>query len=131
MLAFIAFASATTGAPDINGDWITADHHAVVRIGSCATQKCGTVIRVLAHGAAVPQTDANNPDKTRKSRPLVGLTVLSGFTATASGWVGGRAYDPESGRTYKSKLSLNADGTLAVTGCVLFICQSQSWTRTE
>jgi len=129
MLAFMAFASATTGAPDISGDWITADRDAVVRIASCGNQKCGTIIRVLAHGAAVPQTDANNPDKARRSQRLVGLTVLIGFTAAQSEWVNGRAYDPQSGRTYKSKLSLSADGTLAVTGCVFFICQSQRWMR--
>jgi uncharacterized protein (DUF2147 family) len=125
----MAFASATSSAPDINGDWITADRNAVVRIASCGIQKCGTIIRVLARGAAVPQTDANNPDRARRSQRLVGLTVLSGFTAAPSAWVDGRAYDPQSGRTYKSKLSLGADGTLAVTGCVFFICQSQRWMR--
>lgn len=129
MSVLIALASAIISAPDITGDWVTADRNAVVRIGSCGVQTCGTVIRVLAHGSAVPQTDVNNPDRARRSRPLVGLKVLSGFTADASAWINGRAYDPQTGRTYKANLSLNPDGTLAVTGCVLFICKSQRWMR--
>jgi uncharacterized protein (DUF2147 family) len=129
MLAIMAFASAAISTPGITGDWVTADRNAVVRIESCGMETCGTVVRVLAHGSAVPQTDVNNPNHARRSQPLVGLKVLSGFTATFSDWVNGRAYDPETGRTYKAKLALNPDGTLAVSGCVLFICKSQRWTR--
>lgn len=129
MFALMMFASAASSAPDISGDWVTADRNAVVRIASCGMQTCGTVVRVLAHGSAVPQTDVNNPNHARRSQPLVGLKVLSGFTATFSDWVNGRAYDPETGRTYNAKLALNPDGTLAVKGCVLFICKSQRWLR--
>lgn len=131
MLALLAFASLANSAPNITGDWVTADRNAVVRITSCGIQKCGTVVRVLARGPAVPQADVNNPDAALRSRPFVGLKVLSGFTAEASAWVNGRAYDPKTGRTYNSKLSLNPDGTLIVTGCVLFICRSQRWIRID
>jgi uncharacterized protein (DUF2147 family) len=127
MLAFIASAAAV--APDITGDWVTADRTAVVRIASCGIQRCGAVVRVLARGAAVPQTDVNNPDPARRSQPLVGLKVLTRFTAAPSAWTAGRAYDPQTGRTYNARLSLNPDGSLAVTGCVLFICKSQRWMR--
>jgi uncharacterized protein (DUF2147 family) len=128
-LALIAFAAAANSAPNISGDWITADRTAVVRIGSCGPQTCGTVVRVLAHGPGVPQTDVNNPSRARRSQPLAGLKVLSGFSAGASIWANGRAYDPQTGRTYRATLSPNRDGSLTVTGCVLFICKSQRWMR--
>jgi uncharacterized protein (DUF2147 family) len=131
MLPLIALALAASGPPNITGDWVTAVGNAIVRIGSCGTRTCGTIIRVLAHGSAVPQTDVNNPVRARRSQPLVGLKVLSGFAATTSGWANGRAYDPKTGRTYKARLALNRDGTLVVTGCVLFICKSQRWTRSR
>jgi uncharacterized protein (DUF2147 family) len=83
----------------------------------------------LARGPLVPQTDVNNPNRARSSQTLVGLRVLSGFTAAASGWVNGRAYDPKTGRTYNARLSLNPDGSLTLTGCVLFICKTQRWIR--
>jgi uncharacterized protein (DUF2147 family) len=113
----------------IAGDWINQDRSALVRVAPCGAQLCGTVLRVLARGRNVPATDVNNADPRLRSRPLVGLRVLSGFTRSGSRWSGGRAYDPKSGKSYRSSLELNPNGTLKVTGCVLFICRSQTWTR--
>ena len=44
-------------------------------------------------------------------------------------WAGGTIYDPEGGKTYKSKLRLKGADTLEVDGCVLFFCETQTWTR--
>ena len=107
-----------------SGDWITADRSAVVRIGPCGASLCGRIARVLARGA--PTTDVNNPNRALRRRPLVGVNVLSGFTPAGTG---GRAYNPQNGRSYRATLRLNADGTLRVTGCVTVICRSQTWTR--
>jgi uncharacterized protein (DUF2147 family) len=57
------------------------------------------------------------------------LQTLSGFTRDGAAWKNGRAYDPKSGRSYRATLALNPDGSLKVTGCVLFICRSLRWTR--
>ena len=121
---------AAAPAPAVAGDWLTADRTAVVRIGPCGSKLCGNVIRILARGPDVPRTDVNNPDKALRSRPLVGLRVLTGFTRDRARWTGGRAYDPKTGRSYSARLSRNADGSLTVTGCVLFVCKSQKWVRT-
>jgi uncharacterized protein (DUF2147 family) len=86
-------------------------------------------VRVLSNDAARLTTDRNNPDPRLRGRPIVGLTILSGFGRSGNIWTGGRAYDPKAGRSYRSNLALNPDGSLKVTGCVLFICQSQRWTR--
>jgi len=116
-------------APAIVGDWLTADGKAVVRIAPCGARTCGRIVRVLARGANVPATDVRNPDKALRSRPLVGLAVLTGFTRDGGEWAGGRAYDAKTGRSYKAKLTPNPDGSLTVTGCILFLCKSQRWTR--
>lgn len=115
--------------PPIAGNWITADRSAVVRIAPCGAKLCGTVVQVLARGANVPSNDANNPNAALRSRPLIGVQVLNGFTARGSEWVGGTAYDPKSGNSYRSTLALAAGGRLKVTGCVLIVCRSQLWTR--
>ena len=121
--------SAATAAPAVEGLWRTDDGSAVVEIAPCGRQMCGRIARVLATGADVPRTDVNNPDRNRRSRPLVGLQILSGFDAKASAWEGGKAYDPKSGNSYDASLRLNADGSLRVTGCVLLFCRSVRWTR--
>lgn len=117
---------AAAAPPPIQGDWLTADRTAIVRIGPCGAHLCGVVLRVLAKGPTVPRTDVRNPDKTLRSRPLVGLPVLTGFAKDGSG---GRAYDAKTGRSYKAKLASNGDGSLTVTGCILFLCKSQRWTK--
>ena len=111
-------------APAFTGDWVTNDRTAIVRITPCGGALCGRIVRVIARGA--PTTDANNPDRALRSRPLAGLTVLSGFTPAGTG---GRAYNPRNGRSYRATLALNGDGSLRVTGCVMMICRSQTWTR--
>ncbi len=127
----VAPLSSARAAPAIEGLWRTEDGSAVVEIAACGRQMCGRIARVLASGSAVPRTDVNNPDRTRRSRPLVGLTILSGFAASPSAWKDGRAYDPKSGNSYSASLRLNRDGSLRVTGCVLIVCRSVRWTRTR
>ena len=121
--------SAAAAAPSVAGLWRTDDGSAVVEIAACGQQLCGRIARVLASGPDVPRTDVNNPDRARRTRPLVGLQILSGFAAGPNAWEGGRAYDPKSGRSYDASLRLNADGSLRVTGCVLLFCRSVRWTR--
>jgi len=128
MLALAPFSGAAA-APAVAGQWRTEDGSAVVEIGMCGEQMCGRIVRVLASGA--PRTDVNNADPGRRTRPLVGLQILSGFRPGPRAWEHGKAYDPKSGNSYDASLRLNADGSLRVTGCVLFVCQSVRWTRTR
>jgi len=121
--------SAAAAATPIEGLWRTDDGKALVRIAACGQRMCGTIARVLDIGPNVPRADVNNPDARLRDRPLVGLQILSGFAGGPTEWKAGRAYDPKSGSSYKSSLRLNADGSLRVTGCVLFVCRSVRWTR--
>lgn len=115
--------------PSIVGSWLTDDSKAVVRIAPCGAQLCGRIAQVLDKSPGVPVADVNNADARLRGRPIIGLPTLTGFTRQGAGWSGGQAYDPKSGRSYRASLQLNPDGSLKVTGCVLFVCQSRRWTR--
>lgn len=116
-------------APSVEGVWLTDDRKGLVRIAPCGERMCGRIVQVLDKGPGVPASDVNNPDPRLRNRPILGLTTLSGFARKGTTWTGGRAYDPKSGRSYRARLELNRDGSLKVTGCVLFICRSLRWTR--
>lgn len=118
---------AAIAATSLTGTWVTEDGTAMVRIEPCASSICGSVEHIVAKGPDVPLTDVHNPSPALRERPLLGLQVLSGFQWTGSEWTGGRIYDPKSGKTYRSKLSLAPDGSLRVSGCVLFVCETQHW----
>lgn len=128
-LFIAAAATAAHAAPDIAGNWIIQDKSAVIAIGPCGNRMCGKLTRALVHKPNYPQTDIHNPNPALRDRPLIGLRILSGFVAKADRWDKGSIYDPESGKTYRSLLRINPDGSLKVSGCVLFFCQSQRWTR--
>ena len=128
LLAVFA-ATAAKAAPEVTGNWIIADRSAVIAVDRCGTGLCGRIARALIHKPNYPQTDVHNPDPALRNRPLIGLQILSGFRARQDRWDQGVIYDPESGKSYKSLLRLNPDGSLRVSGCVLVFCQSQRWTR--
>ena len=124
-----AMASAAHAAPEVTGNWIIQDRSAVIAIERCGTGLCGRIAKALVIKPNYPKTDVHNPNAALRKRPMIGLQILSGFAARENRWDRGTIYDPESGKTYKSVLRLNPDGSLKVSGCVLFFCQSQRWTR--
>ena len=126
MIQLLAIAVAASSP---SGTWITQDGTALVRVEPCGNSICGRVAEVLATQPGVPRTDVHNPDPGLRSRPLVGLSILGGFSWSGREWTNGHIYDPKTGRTYRSKLSVGPDGSLDVSGCVLFVCQSQHWSR--
>ena len=130
-LLALGFTAPALAASSIQGLWLNDDHKGLVMIAPCGTKLCGTIARVLDNDPKAPKTDINNPNPALRKRPFVGLPVLTGFEGAGGSWKNGRAYDPESGKSYKSYLELQRDGSLKVTGCVLFICKSKRWTRSR
>jgi uncharacterized protein (DUF2147 family) len=114
-------------AQPIAGRWSTVDGKAIVQIASCGKTMCGRIERIVKPTPGRPRTDIKNPNASQRSRPLVGLALLSGFEDAGDLWKG-TIYDPESGKSYNSKVGRNADGTLKVQGCIMFLCKTQTWT---
>lgn len=117
------------------GEWVTEGDKARVRIEPCAADAaklCGTITWSYRPADAPPGElrDIHNTDAGLRERPIVGLPLLQGFgPAGPDAWDGGTIYDPEGGKTYKSKLRLDGPDRLKVDGCILFLCQTQTWTR--
>ena len=131
LFALLSLLLMTAAAPvsDVTGNWVTEDGTALIAIGRCGNSVCGKVAKALVIKPGRAKTDIKNPDPKLRKRPIIGMTILSGFKAAGGGWTDGRIYDPESGKTYRSRLRVNPDGSLKVSGCILFVCQSQRWTR--
>ena len=65
--------------------------------------------------AGAPRRDDNNPDEALRSRPMLGLNLLSNYRFDGKRWRGD-LYDPEGGGTYTSRLWVDAGGDLRVRG---------------
>ncbi|MCA3709171.1 MAG: DUF2147 domain-containing protein [Phenylobacterium sp.] len=127
-------ASAAFASTSPVGVWYTQDKQGKVRIAPCGDKLCGVIISGRGKDGK-PASDARddaNPNPALRSRPILGLQILRDFKPTGPGrWGGGKIYDPNTGRTYDSKLSLSNGGVLKVEGCVTVICQSQTWTPAD
>jgi uncharacterized protein (DUF2147 family) len=127
-------ATPALAADPIEGDWMVGSGTRV-RIAPCAARPermCGLIawLKNPNDKAGQPLRDSQNPDPKLRGRPIVGIAFIRDFRRAGPGhWTGGKIYDPNSGKTYDSKVRINGDGTLKVEGCVLVICQAQTWRR--
>lgn len=128
MIATALAASPALAATPVTGKWLTVEKDSIIEIGQCGNTICGKVARILKPTAdGKPAIDSYNPNPALRTRSVQGILILTGFTDGGSVW-NGQIYDPRKGKTYKSKLSRNPDGTLKVQGCIAFLCQTQVWT---
>jgi uncharacterized protein (DUF2147 family) len=122
-------APAALAADAVEGTWLLPDGNSKVTIAPCpnaADRLCG-VVSWLKSGAP---KDTNNPDASLRTRPILGLQVIRDVKPAGAGkWGGGKIYDPQSGKTYSSKITLTSNDKLKVEGCVMMVCQPQTWTR--
>ena len=129
-----------SGLNSILGIWKTEMDESKVEIYRCGEKICGTIIWLKnpiytdsKDGAVnTPIIDRKNPDPALKSRPVLGLRVLEGFTVKSDNtWGNGTCYDPKSGNTYRGKIHLFAPDRLELRGYVgiPFFGRSSVWTR--
>ncbi len=118
-------------ASSINGDWVTQDKDAIIKIGKCGSTVCGRIHKYLVTPPnGVNQKDINNPNAKLRSRKLLGTAVLTGFKPDGKKWRG-RIYDPKTGKSYRSVVQLESANRLKVEGCIAFFCQGQKWQRAK
>ena len=131
--ALLFLAAAVRAEPPI-GVWETGESH--VEIYNCGKLLCGRIVSLdePLDAQGQPKTDTNNPDPALKTRPIMGMDLIAGFSRKSNKrWVNGTIYDPRDGKTYKCKMTLKNDGTLKVRGYVglSLFGKTVVWTRIE
>ena len=112
--------------PQPTGEWRTADGRANVRIADCD----GVLWGIISWEKEPGGVDSYNPDPAERNRPTLGLHILLAMKPTKPGLWQGEVYNPENGKTYDSRMSLDAPDVLRIEGCVFgFLCGGENWTR--
>jgi uncharacterized protein (DUF2147 family) len=129
-LPLVALVLALTARPavaqaTIAGTWFTEDSSSKVTITNTGGAYTGKVTW-LKNPAAV---DAKNSDATLRTRPIMGIDVLTGCTGDATQAKGCRIYVPKRGSTYNAELAIDKDGTLKVKVKAGVGGKTQTWTR--
>lgn len=137
-VAFSMNLYAQSGEADaVVGTWLVEDKKAKIKIYNKGDSYYGKIIwlREPSDKNGKPKRDKENPEEKLRSRPLVGLVMLSGFVYDEDNvWEDGDIYDPKNGKTYSCEMTLSEDGkTLDVRGYIgfSFIGRSQTWTRAD
>ena len=134
MLAFSGAASAQS-ATSVVGRWKTIDSEtgkpkSIVEITQAPDGVLsGHIVELLDPSKPNPVCDKCSDD--RRNKPITGMEIISGMKASGGGkYAGGTILKPDEGKVYKSKMALIEGGQkLEVSGCIAFICKSQTWLR--
>jgi len=89
----------------------------------------GRIVELFKPSRPNPTCDKCSDD--RKDQPITGMEIIRGMHASGvDAYSGGSILKPDEGKVYRSKMKLIDNGNrLEVSGCVLFICRSQTWER--
>jgi uncharacterized protein (DUF2147 family) len=118
-------------AADPRGVW-QANDGSRVRIASCGKALCGTMVSATTPtdpATGRPWTDKNNPDASKRNRPLVGLMVFISMQPNGAGKWSGTLYDNDRGQTLPGHLIEQGPTTLRVEGCIRTMCGGENMTR--
>jgi len=134
-IAFASLIGLPAFAADAVGRWRTIDDEtgqakSIVEIERDAEGVyTGKIIELFNPSRPDPTCDQCSDD--RKDQPITGMEIIRGMRESgADAYSGGTILKPDEGKVYRSKMKLIDDGAkLEVSGCVLFICRSQTWER--
>lgn len=102
---FQAFTVAKTVAPnEIIGLYWSPKKDAKIEIYQKGNQYFGKSVWVVTQ-----RKDIKNPKESLRSRDVLGIELLTGFSYEKGIYAGGEIYDPESGKTYDCKMSLEGN----------------------
>jgi len=126
-----------TLAADAVGRWRTIDDQtgqakSIVEIERNAEGVySGRILELFNPSRPNPTCDKCSDD--RMDQPITGMEIIRGMRASgADGYSGGSILKPDEGKVYRSKMKLIEGGArLEVSGCVLFICRTQTWERVQ
>ena len=125
---FILSTIGAAHAADPFGEWLVEDGVATVKIADCSGHLWGIIASEKTPGGL----DAQNPDKSKRTRPTLGMPILLDMKPDPdekNKWAG-HIYNAKNGKTYDASIEPMSATQLKVEGCVLdFLCGGQTWTR--
>ncbi len=118
------------------GLWYDDSGKGAVEIKPCGPNLCGNIVwlREPTATSGQPVVDANNPDKSKRVRPVCGLQVLGNVKPQGDGtWDAGWVYDPKVGKSYDVAIELDGRDRLTVTGYkgIKLLSKKLTWTRVK
>jgi len=132
LVAAVPLGQAQAKAGEPYGTWSMGK--VAIKVADCGGKLCGTIVGLKEPISKIdgkPKVDRENPDVSKRKRPLMGLAVLIGMKPAGEGKWQGAIYNPDDGNTYSASIKVDGD-TLKVKGCVVgILCKSNNFVRID
>jgi uncharacterized protein (DUF2147 family) len=120
--------SSAQTAEDAFGVWRHPENGSHVEMYKCGETLCAKIVKVVD----AQKTDDKNPDASRRSRPVVGLVIMSGAKKTDTKSWAGSIYNRVDGGTYSGTITVKSKDALDLAGCTaVILCRTLTWTRVK
>jgi uncharacterized protein (DUF2147 family) len=137
--ALLAGGAFAQGASSAVGLWKNIDDHtgkpkALIRITESNGVLSGKIEKLLRDPAEDQNPKCIKCEGELKDQPILGMTIITGMQKDGSEYNGGKILDPDNGKVYKSKMTLQDNGAkLDVRGYigVPMLGRTQTWLRQE
>lgn len=117
----------------IVGGWINGDKDAKVSIYKEGDKYYGKItwLREPNEDDGTPKVDDENPDKSKRTQPIMGLVILKGFDFEEGYWKNGSIYDPKNGKKYDCEMWLDGKDELKIRGYWGIVYRTETWTKAK
>lgn len=128
----------------LEGVWLT-QAKSEITVSPCPDDFCGNISKIVVPDAiykankkeidsigATNFTDLMNKDPNLRSRPIMGLQILTLHpNKDKPNIFDGQIYNPQDGNTYSGYIEVLGPDKIRLNGCILYniICKGEEWTR--
>ncbi|HRP88483.1 MAG TPA: DUF2147 domain-containing protein [Edaphocola sp.] len=134
LVAILSLMAFVVKAQEITGYWFNDVKEAKIEIYKAKNGKYyGKIVWLKEPNRdGKPKLDIHNVKESLRTRPVMGLLLLSGFDKKESTYENGTIYDPKNGKTYSCKITPNGNDKLNIRGYIgiSLIGRTTVWTRT-
>jgi len=139
-----ARASSDDAAQTLQGVWLT-QAKSEITVSTCPDDFCGNISKIVVPDdiykankkeidsiGATNFTDLMNKDPSLRSRPIMGLQILTLHpNKDKPNIFDGQIYNPQDGNTYSGYVEVLGPDKIRLNGCILYniICKGEEWTR--
>ncbi len=133
LFTVVASMSGQALAADPTGLWLTADKDAKIRVTRCGNNLCGNIawLKDPNDASGKPKLDSANADTSKRSRPMMGVPIILNMQPDGADKWSGKVYNAEDGKMYDASFILQNPNQAGLRGCLLIICKTSTWTRTN
>jgi uncharacterized protein (DUF2147 family) len=123
LLATAAYAQT---AEDAFGVWLNPENKSHTEFYKCGDGLCAKIVKNVDG----QKTDDQNPDASKKTRPIVGLVIMQGAKKTGANKWAGTLYNRADGKSYSGTLTVKSKDSVELSGCVAAVfCKTTAFSR--